>query len=673
VPLEVVGIGSFADSVRRDELFPREYALITPEAAGTADCLQRVPQPDDRRGIDALLLASVASGCAMTYRYYSLDVEGGRDAAATVAGELSDRFQAENENLPAALGENNAGYFLIPTFTADDSRTIRSSLAPVVAALRVFGVAAGLAVLGAVVVLVVRQHRRRAGDLAVLRGLGLSPAGRAASVVVAPVVAILMGVGLALVVAWAASTVGPVASARIVDPHPDRGLGGWALLAAAVALVMGLGALGVAAWRAVAARPGDVTGRPRSRWTVGGSLAGLGLSAALRGRDAVTAAVGTGIAIAAVAATLVFAGAVGAVVDQPARYGWNVDYAYLSNYGYGPIDAEAIATDLDRADVERWGIVAALPGDITVNEETVPALAGREGFEAIAAGFPVLDGRSPTGDDEIALGSSTARDLDLGVGDEVTLGTPFGEIPVTVSGLVVLPELGAFQADRTSLADGVLIPKDTIEAGMAGAEEATGTSPSDLADLSAGIVLVDLADGTTGQELEDDLGDRVDGWAPYGFGVGFPKPVRAPAIIDLAAVRGTPAGLAALFALGMAGAVGAGLAAGTRARRQELAVVRALGATRRQRRWSVRVHALTTMVIGLVVGVPLGVAAGRVAFRRLAAALGVADDVSTSLALVGGLVAVALLAAVVVAEVLARRAVVERPLPVVDPEVAVRA
>jgi hypothetical protein len=406
---------------------------------------------------------------------------------------------------------------------------------------------------------------------------------------------------------------------------------------------------------------------------VGSSLAGLGLQAALRGRDAVSAAIGTGIAIAAVAATLVFATAVGAVVDQPERYGWSVDYAFLSNYGYGPIDADAITTDLDRPDVERWGIAAALSGDITVNGETVPAIAGRAGFDEVAAGFPVVEGRSPAGDDEVALGSSTARDLEVDVGDEVTLGSPFGEVPVTVAGLVVLPELGQFQSDRTSLADGVLVPEGTLEAAMAGAQEATGTAPSDLADLSAGIVLVDLVDGTTGHDLEEALGDRTDAWAPYGFGVSYADPIRAPAIVDLDAVQGAPAALAGLFALGMAGAVTAGLAAGTRGRRQELAVVRALGATRRQRRWSVRVHALTTIVVGLVVGVPLGVAAGRVAFRRLAADLGVADDVATSVVVVGGVVATALLAAVVVAEVLARLAVVERPLPVIDPEVAVRA
>jgi len=676
VSLAVVGIGTFADTVRPDDLFPRMYALVTPEAAGTADCLQIVPQPDDPRSFLELLLAAVPEECAMTYRYYSLEVAGGRDEAAAVAGELADRFRAENERLPQSLREVNAGYFLIPTFTADDARTIRSSLAPVVAALRVFGVAAGLAVLGAVAVLVVRQHRRRVGDLVVLRGLGLGTLSRVVSLVVAPAAAIAVGVTGAAVVAWSASTIGPVASARRVDPHPAHGLGGWAVLALGVGLVLALGAVALASWR-VTVRAGVEAGRARrTHWPLGASLPTLGLRAALRGRDAVSAAAGAGVAIAAVVTTVVFAAAVGDVVDEPDRFGWTVDAAFLANYGYGPLEPAAdeaggppqeetwsvIAADLDRPDVEAWGIAAGLSGDITVNGETVPALAGRAGFDEIAAGFPVVEGKPPTGEAEVALGSTTARDLDLEVGDEVRLGSPYGETEATVAGLVVLPEIGPFQSDRTSLATGVLLPEATVEAVYADAEEETGVTPAALADYSAAVVMVELADGTTGQELLDDLGP-LDEWDPTGFGVSFPEPVRAPVIVDLDAVRGAPAGLAALFALGMAGAVVAGLAAGTRARRRELAVVRALGATRRQRRVSVRVHAVTTIVLGLVVGLPVGIAAGRVAFRRLATDMGVADEVTTSLLLVGAVALGALVLAVLAAEVLARRAVVGRPLP----------
>ncbi|HYF45788.1 MAG TPA: ABC transporter permease, partial [Acidimicrobiales bacterium] len=480
VSLEVVGIGTFADSVRPDELFPRMYALVTPEAAGDADCLQLVPDPDDRRTIEELFLAAVRPDCAMTYRYYSLDVEGGRDAAAAVAGELSERFREENRNLPQALREANAGYFLIPTFTADDARSIRSSLAPVVAALRVFGVAAGLAVIGAVAVLVVRQHRRRADDLLVLRSLGLRTGGRIAGLVVAPAAAIVVGVGGATAFAWAASTIGPVASARRVDPHPGNGLGGWTVLAVAVAVVLALGVLVLAGWRAASRGADEVPRRARDRWPLGASLPALGLRAALRGRDAVSAVAGAGVAVAAVVTTLVFASAVGALVDEPGRYGWSVDFAFLGNYGYGPIDPEAIATDLDRADVEAWGTAAALGGDITVDGETVPALAGRGGFDEVAAGFPVLEGRSAAGAEEVALGATTARDLGLEVGDEIVLGSPFGEIPASVSGLVVMPEVGAFQSDRTSLDIGVLLPAATYEAVYAGAEEATGVPPAEL-------------------------------------------------------------------------------------------------------------------------------------------------------------------------------------------------
>jgi len=101
--------------------------------------------------------------------------------------------------------------------------------------------------------------------------------------------------------------------------------------------------------------------------------------------------------------------------------------------------------------------------------------------------------------------------------------------------------------------------------------------------------------------------------------------------------------------------------------RTETRRCRALGATPRQRRVSVRVHALTTVAVGTVVGLPVGVVLGRVAFRRLAQDIGVVDDVAVPLLLVVAVAAVALVAALVAAEVLARRAVVRRPIPAAEP------
>ena len=122
--VSVVGIGTFADDVLASELFPTEVIVVTPEAAATADCIQGTPQSDDPRSDLELMVALVPSDCAMTYRYYSIDVEGGPDDAAAVTAESRTAVPAENRNLPAGLREADIGYFLIrrsPTTTSGTS------------------------------------------------------------------------------------------------------------------------------------------------------------------------------------------------------------------------------------------------------------------------------------------------------------------------------------------------------------------------------------------------------------------------------------------------------------------------------------------------------------------------------------------------------------------------
>jgi putative ABC transport system permease protein len=381
-----------------------------------------------------------------------------------------------------------------------------------------------------------------------------------------------------------------------------------------------------------------------------------------------TAATGTAVAVAAVTGTLLFAVAVSEVVGEPERYGWGFDWAFLANYGYGDpqFDLGVVREELDRDEVESWGAVL-LSGGFSVNGETVPSIGGREGFDAVIDDFPLLEGDLPSGDGELALGATTAEELGVEVGDRVTVAGFLGEREATVAGLVVLPDVGPFQSDRTSLAVGALLPGALVEATYAGSEELTGLTPSDLADSQIGAVLVDLAEGTDGHDLEAALGGGLDRFDPGGFGVSYPDPVRAPTIIDLAAVQGLPSILAGLFAVAMVAAVVAGLAAGTRARRQELGLVRALGATRRQRRASVRVQAVVTVGLGTLIGLPFGVALSRVGFRRMADEIGVADDVDPAVLLAVAVAVGALALALLAAEVLARRAVVRRPLPAVDP------
>ena len=125
------------------------------------------------------------------------------------------------------------------------------------------------------------------------------------------------------------------------------------------------------------------------------------------------------------------------------------------------------------------------------------------------AGTSVVDGHVPTGAEEVGLGARTADDLGVGVGDEVTIGSPYGEHEVEVSGIVVLPTVGPLESDSTSVGTGALLPAPLLEATYDGAEEATGMTAVELADVSAALVVVDLAPGVDPQAFVDDLGEGI--------------------------------------------------------------------------------------------------------------------------------------------------------------------
>ena len=79
-----------------------------------------------------------------------------------------------------------------------------------------------------------------------------------------------------------------------------------------------------------------------------------------------------------------------------------------------------------------------------------------------------------------------------------------------------------------------------------------------------------------------------------------------------------PLALAAFLALLALAAVGHALSSGVRRRRHELAVLRALGLTRRQSRLVIATQASLLALIGLAFGIPLGVALGRNLWRAAA-------------------------------------------------------
>ena len=85
-----------------------------------------------------------------------------------------------------------------------------------------------------------------------------------------------------------------------------------------------------------------------------------------------------------------------------------------------------------------------------------------------------------------------------------------------------------------------------------------------------------------------------------------------------ARIEDLPLALGAFFALLASATVAHALVTTVRRRRHDLAVLRAIGFTRRQTRGAIAWQSTLLAVAGLVVGVPVGIAVGRIAWRWLA-------------------------------------------------------
>lgn len=644
----VVGIAAFADQVLEDALYPSATVVVTPEVGGPYTCtLGDLAEIEVRTLAD--LAATVPRDCSLSYRFFSLSVEGGADQATAVTDRLTTALNEENERLPAIAREADVGYLVLPTFTTDQRDAISRALAPGVTALRAFGAAAAVATVVLVLLVAFRVSRRTRDEVGIWRQLGAVRVERVTAVAAPLLVAVAAGVVVAVPLGWLGSSGGAVGSAALVEPGDTAHLpiDVTVLLVGAATMVLIAGVL------AIGAAVASATGATRSSRTAGrGSLAAfgrrlppasdLGVRGATSGASALVLLLGGVVAVSAVTATAVFTANLNALLDQPVRYGWPYDAAVLVGFGYGGSDDQAIAAALDRDDVDRWGF-AALP-TVTIEGLTVAAVAGRQGYGALDT--PVLRGRYPTGPDEIAVGRQTLDELGLGIGDDVEVSSYLGDRAATITGVVVLPALGPYQSNRAESGRGALLSEPFFSQLIDDAEATAGLTPGSLEStgLSA-LVAIDLAEGVEPSVFLADLGDRRS-WDRNGFeSLAVSDPVPPPALDEAAALRGIPLALGGLLATAMIGGLALAVAIATHGRRQELALLRALGCSARDLRRSVRWHALSVVAVSLVVGLPLGTAAGRTAATAFLADLGVADSITVPFSSLFGVAIVALGAA----------------------------
>ena len=462
-------------------------------------------------------------------------------------------------------------------------------------------------------------------------------------------ITVVGGTALAVAGAVAVSPLAPVGPVRAFDPA--RGFQADPLVlagGAAVLAVLLLGVLAALAWRSARPEASTPVSGPSSAARAVAAVglpvtAVVGIRAALErgggGRRAPVLATLTGSAVAVLAVVLaaVFGASLNGLVTHPARYGWNWTLLMDTEGGYGswpPAQIDKLVSG--QPGVTGWSTFAFTQVRIDNTEVPVVGLTRYQG----SVQPPTTSGHPVSGAGQIELGTVTLRALGKHVGDTVTAGTGRFRRTLRIVGTVTLPSIGLAVADHVSLGRGAMLDDSTLLAlqGLSPqvtTEEEQQDSVSDPAFPSA--VAIDLAPGTDAAPLVARIADANPGGDPGGT---YRQPrVLGAAIVNAAQMGGQPLALALALATAAVLSLAVALLASVRQRRRQLALLKALGLTRRQLRGVVSWQASVILLVAAVVGVPLGMAAGRWAWTSFAVSLGVVPvTVIPVLALLAGLI-----------------------------------
>ncbi|MGQ0463886.1 MAG: ABC transporter permease, partial [Sporichthyaceae bacterium] len=458
----------------------------------------------------------------------------------------------------------------------------------------------------AAALLVGQVMRRTAGGAArtlrVLQAGGLSRRHAILAGAAAPVAVAAAGSGAGVAAAAVVSRATPWGRSAASEPDPGVHVDGAVLSGVAFALVAALSAFAlVAAYRETvprsdpARRQTPQAGRLR---LAGPVVVVTGLRFALQkaARSAVTpswmAMATLAVGVVGIVATTTLWTALSETERNPERFGQTAQVVVSfeiapdedDEYRSAVLDELALAPEIGSVLNER--IARADVSDLRFDVATYEPL-GRDHREVFLAGSP------PRRDDEIALGAASARTLDVAVGEQVTVTGFPGERRMTVSGI------GLFTWDQGRYDQGGLVSPAAFDALFERPERHVG-----LVALRPGFAIEDVAErlGTF-----DGLPDSTVSYAATAI----------PADV-LPNLRAMPLVLAAFIAVVTVGSAGGTAVVAVRRRRHEVAVLRALGLTRRQVRGSVLVQTSVIAAVGLAVGVPLGMLCGRVLWRATA-------------------------------------------------------
>ncbi|MEA2567368.1 MAG: putative transport system permease protein, partial [Actinomycetota bacterium] len=528
-------------------------------------------------------------------------------------------------------------------FAADQTVGIRRSIRYEVLALWAL---AGLVAITAFAVLgqsLARQVSLDSTDHAILRAIGMSRTQLFGLGMVRVTVVATAGAALAVPVAWVLSWWMPVGLARVAEPTPGFAADPLVWVAGVLATVGGLVAAGAfPAWRAAAAvhdRPGTVTvtgtGEHPSRVAAAvarvspWAAAAVGVRMAVqrgRGNAAVpvrSAALGSAVAVVALVTSLVVGASLGRLLDTPRLSGitWDLFLSPASSKDEAKTSV-AIVADPDVAVVGRGGFTAV-------------EIAGRQLVAFFVQGDPsllppIVSGRKPVGEAEIAVGPEVMREAQVGIGSTVDVAAQDAHgqqtrLPMVIVGKAVIPP-SPFGQPKPG--DSVILTPSAYDRFFPG----TSSQIPFLIRFKGGVD-------------REAASARLSVQLPSTFLLPTTATTQAVALGGIATI---PLVISAVLAGLAAGALGHTLLTSIRRRRRDFAILKAIGFVPGQIAGVVAWQATILAAWAGLVGVPLGIALGRWTWRSIADQAGVDPSIVYPL-----LIASILPAAVVLANVLA--------------------
>jgi len=579
INLRIVGIGVYNDEIVQDEVDKIPKLLTTPA------------------------LARQILNCCATYAWSGVVLRGG----------ASDVPLVEREYL-RLLPANAPYYFHVTSVIETEAE---QAVKPESVALGAFGIIAALTALIIAGLAISRQLQLDAADREVMRSIGADPAmttsdgliGIALAVVVGSVLAGVAAVGLSPI------TFGPI---RVVEPSSGLSFDWTAIGFGVLALVLILGGITAAfalrgaphrtGSRRGRVRPGGTRSRPTSVFARLPAPVAAGVRFALdsgRGRSTVpvrAAMVGVALAVTVVSTALIFGDSLTTLVSHPPLYGWNWDYMLESNAGYGDIP-QAPADHLFGSDPDIAGWTGIYFDSLLFDGKAVPVIGGSP---RAAVAPRLLAGHEVDNAHEVVFGLATLAQLHKQLGDTVRVTSAAHTENLKIVGVASMPALGIGFGLHLSIGTGAVVNYKLI--------------PTDALDIQGlplkgpNAILVRLNPHVSPVVARRSLAritDSLNRLEHGAVGVMVFNDLLPAEIINYKTMGSIPTFLAVGLAAGAVFALGLTLVTSVRRRRRDLALLKALGFTRRQLALTVGWQSTVTAAIGTAFGLPIGIALGR--------------------------------------------------------------